>query len=129
MARGLPVIYHRVERNEGYGNGVLKSIPVCSATRIGVIPADGQVDAEDTVRLFEVLKHSDGWVIGKVRRRFRMDGMARKAVSVLYNGFVWVLWPGLGSVDVNGLPKIVHRDILTRRCPCSRRIGSSIRRS
>ena len=82
-------------------------LPACSAPWIGIIPADGQVDAEDTARLFEVIKHTDGRVVGKVRRRFRMDGLTRKIVSVLYNGFVWVLWPRLGSIDVNGVPKIV----------------------
>jgi glycosyltransferase involved in cell wall biosynthesis len=112
VAEGLPVVHHRVERNEGYGNAILKSIPVCLAPWIGVISADGQVDAEDVARLFEAVKHSDGKVLGKVRRRFRMDGVTRKIVSVLYNGFVWVLWPRLGSIDVNGTPKIVHRDVL-----------------
>lgn len=113
IAAGLPVVYHRVETNEGYGNGVLQAIPVCRAPWIGVIPADGQVDAEDAARLFKILKQTDGRVLGKVRRRFRMDGFARKIVSVFYNGFVWLLWPRLGSIDVNGLPKIVHRDVLS----------------
>jgi glycosyltransferase involved in cell wall biosynthesis len=111
-AEGLPVVHHRVEKNEGYGNGILQSIPVCSAPWIGVIPADGQVDAEDAARLFKILKQTDGRVLGKVRRRFRMDGLSRKIVSVLYNGFVWVLWPRIGSIDVNGLPKIIHRDVI-----------------
>jgi glycosyltransferase involved in cell wall biosynthesis len=113
VAQGMPIVYHRVWPNEGYGNGVLKSIPVCSAPWIGIIPADGQVDAEDVARLFEVVKHTDGLVVGKVRRRFRMDGLTRKVISVLYNGFVWVLWPRLGSIDVNGSPKVVHRDVLS----------------
>jgi glycosyltransferase involved in cell wall biosynthesis len=111
-ADGLPVVYHRVEKNEGYGNGILQSLPVCRAPWIGVIPADGQVDAEDAARLFRIVKQTDGRVLGKVRRRFRMDGLTRKIVSVLYNGFVWILWPRLGSIDINGLPKIVHRDVL-----------------
>lgn len=111
-AAGLPVVYHRVDPNEGYGNGVLKSIPVCSAPWIGIIPADGQVDADDAARLFEVVKQTDGWVIGKVRRRFRMDGLPRKVVSVFYNVFVWILWPRLGSIDINGSPKIIHRDVM-----------------
>jgi glycosyltransferase involved in cell wall biosynthesis len=111
-AEGLPVVYHRVDVNEGYGNGVLKSIPVCTAPWIGIIPADGQVDAEDVVKLFQVIRHTDGRTIGKVRRRFRMDGFARKVVSVIYNGLMWALWPGLGTIDVNGLPKIIHRDVI-----------------
>src|SRR5262249_20883270 len=84
-ARGLPVVYHRVDRNEGYGNGVLQAIPRCRAPWIGIIHADGQVDAEDAARLFDALKHRDSAVLGKVRRRFRLDGMTRKIVSVLYN--------------------------------------------
>lgn len=111
-AAGMPVVYHRVDPNEGYGNGVLKSIPVCRAPWIGIIPADGQVDAEDVARLFDVVKHTDGMVLGKVRRRFRMDGFARKVVSVFYNVFVWVLWPRLGSIDINGSPKVIHRDVV-----------------
>ena len=113
-AKGLPIVALRVEPNEGYGNGVLKSIPHCSAPWIGIIPADGQVDAEDVARLFDAIKHSDGKVIGKVRRRFRMDGPLRKVVSVAYNLLVFVLWPNLGSIDVNGSPKIIHRDVLRR---------------
>lgn len=111
-ARGLPVVPHRVEPNEGYGNGVLRSIPLCRAPWIGIIPADGQVDAEDVARLFEAVKHCDGPVIGKVRRRFRMDGPVRKVVSVAYNGLVWLLWPRLGSIDINGSPKILPREAL-----------------
>ena len=42
---GLPVVPHRVEVNEGYGNGILRSIPHCRGEWIGMIPADGQVDA------------------------------------------------------------------------------------
>jgi glycosyltransferase involved in cell wall biosynthesis len=112
VGKGLPIVYHRVEPNEGYGNGILKSMAVCSAPWIGIIPADGQVDAEDAARLFDVVKHTDGRVLGKVRRRFRMDGLTRKVVSIAYNGFVWVLWPRLGSIDINGSPKIIHRDVL-----------------
>lgn len=111
-ARGLPVVPHRIEVNAGYGNGIIQSIAVCSGTWIGTVAADGQVDAEDVARLFEVLKHTDGNVLGKVRRRFRMDGLRRKIVSVLYNAFVRVLWPHLGSIDVNGMPKMLHRNVL-----------------
>jgi glycosyltransferase involved in cell wall biosynthesis len=111
-AKGLPIVYHRVEVNEGYGNGVLQALPRCTAPWIGIIPADGQVDPEDVVRLFEAVKHTNGLVLGKVRRRFRMDGVLRKVVSVGYNLFVLCLWPRLGSIDVNGSPKIIHRDVL-----------------
>ncbi len=106
------IVYHRVEKNEGYGNGVLSGIPLCTAPWIGVIPADGQVDAEDVVRLYDSLTATNGKVLGKVRRRFRMDGFMRKFISVAYNLFVLTLWPRLGSIDVNGTPKILRRDLL-----------------
>jgi glycosyltransferase involved in cell wall biosynthesis len=112
VAAGLPVAPCRVEKNEGYGNGVLRSIPVCRGTWIGVIAADGQVDAEDAARLFTIVKQTSPRVLGKVRRRFRMDGATRKVVSIFYNALVWILWPRLGSIDVNGLPKIIHRDVV-----------------
>lgn len=112
VQQGMPIVNHRVDVNEGYGKGVLESIPVCRAPWIGIIPADGQVDAEDVARLFSVIKNMDPLTIGKVRRRFRLDGFRRKVVSVAYNLFVLVLWPRIDSLDVNGSPKIVHRDVL-----------------
>ena len=106
------VVHHRVERNEGFGNGVLSALPVCSAPWVGIIPADGQVDAEDTARLFDVVFACGGNALAKVRRRFRMDGLWRKVVSVAYNLMVQILWPGIGSIDVNGNPKILPRELM-----------------
>lgn len=106
------VVYHRVEKNEGYGNGVISAIPICTAPWIGIIPADGQVDAEDVVRLLEAAIASGGNVVAKARRRFRLDGLHRKVVSITYNLFVRILWPGLSSMDVNGSPKILPRRLI-----------------
>jgi glycosyltransferase involved in cell wall biosynthesis len=106
------IVFHRVEVNEGYGNGILEGIPRCTARWVGIIPADGQVDAEDVVRLYEAAEATNGEVLAKVRRRFRMDGLRRKLVSVSYNLLVRLLWPGLASLDLNGTPKIIRRDFL-----------------
>jgi glycosyltransferase involved in cell wall biosynthesis len=110
--RNRSIIHHRVEVNEGYGWGILSGIPLCSAEWIGMIPADGQVDAEDVVRLYEAVIATDGNVVGKVRRRFRMDGLHRKIVSTAYNVFIRILWPKLGSIDVNGSPKLLPAKVL-----------------
>ena len=113
LAEEMPaVVPHRVEVNEGYGNGVTSGFPRCTARWIGWIPADGQVDAEDVVRLYEAIAATDGRCLAKVRRRFRMDGVVRKVVSISYNALVWVLWPTLGSLDLNGVPKILPREVL-----------------
>ena len=114
------VVTHRVERNQGYGNGIIEGIPLSTAPWIGIIPADGQVDAEDVVRLFDALTASTGQVLGKVRRRFRMDGLSRKITSVVYNLFVRVLWPRLESLDINGNPKILPRQAMLAMCLESR---------
>ena len=111
---GLPIRPHRVEVNCGYGNGILESVPLARAPWIGVIPADGQVDAEDAVRLFESVRESGGAVLGKVHRRFRLDGPIRAIVSFLYNSFLMLLWPGVSTFDVNGSPKILDAGTLRR---------------
>lgn len=102
----------QVEENRGYGFGILAGLPRCTGTWAGVIPADGEVDADAVVRLYEEALATDGRVIAKVRRRFRLDGMRRKAVSVGYNLFFRILWPRIGSLDVNGSPKICRREAL-----------------
>ena len=105
---------HRVPVNQGYGHGLLSGLPLCSGRWIGFICADGQVDAEDVVRLYEAVAASDGHVLGKLRRRFRMDGLRRKVVSTVYNLFVRLLWPRLASLDVNGTPKLLPREVILR---------------
>jgi glycosyltransferase involved in cell wall biosynthesis len=102
----------RVDVNQGYGNGILSGVPHARGRWIGFIPADGQIDAEDVVRLFEAAAESNGNVIAKARRRFRMDGVMRKIVSIAYNLMIRILWPRLDSLDVNGTPKILPRAAL-----------------
>jgi dolichol-phosphate mannosyltransferase len=116
-SRVLPV---RVEQNIGYGNGVLTGFPHCRGAWIGVVPADGQVDAEDIVRLYEDAVASGEQVLAKARRRFRMDGLARKFVSVAYNLFFRMLWRRVDSLDINGLPKILPRPVVERMALTSR---------
>lgn len=102
----------RVAQNIGFGNGILQGISSATAPWVGTVAADGQVDAEDLVRLYEAACATDGMIIAKVRRRFRMDGFIRKIISVGYNSFVWTLWPRLGSLDVNGQPRLMRREVL-----------------
>ena len=91
-----------LDTNEGYGNGILEGIPLCTGEWLGYVHADGQVDPEDVVRLYEAAAATDGRVLAKVRRRFRMDGWKRKVVSEAYNLLIRILWPRLSSLDVNG---------------------------
>lgn len=102
----------QVKTNIGFGNGILQGIPAAVAPWVGTVAADGQVDPEDLVRLFEAATATDGMILAKVRRRFRMDGFLRKIISIGYNSFVWSLWPRLGSLDVNGQPRLMRREVL-----------------
>jgi hypothetical protein len=95
------------------GQGVLTGIPLATAAFVGMIPADGQVDAEDCVRLYDAVIEAGGAVLGKVRRRFRMDGLQRKIISTFYNVFVRMLWPGIGSWDINGCPRLMPIEALS----------------
>ena len=99
-----------LDTNEGYGNGILEGIPLCTGEWLGYVHADGQVDPEDVVRLYEAAAATDGRVLAKVRRRFRMDGWKRKVVSEAYNLLIRILWPRLSSLDVNGTPKLLKRE-------------------
>ncbi|MEO7964505.1 MAG: glycosyltransferase family 2 protein, partial [Gemmatimonadaceae bacterium] len=119
IVRGLAsefagVVPHRIDVNVGYGNGILTGIPLARAPWVGIIPADGQVDAEDAVRLYEDAVATGVPVLAKARRRFRMDGQSRKLVSIAYNIFFRSLFPGVQSLDINGLPKLLPRESLLR---------------
>jgi len=105
---------HRVDVNQGYGFGVLSGLPDAVAPWVGIIPCDGQVDPADVVQLYEAAAASGTMVIAKVRRRFRLDGLRRKLISVSYNVFVRLLWPRLQSIDLNGSPKLFPRDLIPR---------------
>jgi glycosyltransferase involved in cell wall biosynthesis len=111
---GLPAVKVTVLVNEGYGRGVLEGLRVCRGRFVGFTCADGQVEARDVVRIYEIAAQARTPKLVKVRRRFRMDGMVRKVVSVGYNVLANLLFGGLRSIDLNGNPKILPRASLER---------------
>jgi glycosyltransferase involved in cell wall biosynthesis len=113
-AEGLPVVQHRVDVNQGYGNGVIQAIPVCRAAWIGFIPADLQIDPVDAVKLYSAAAHSRTQKIFKIRRRFRFEGVMRRIVSHTYNLLFNAVFGDLGTVDINGNPKIIDAHVLRR---------------
>ncbi len=112
--RHASLVTTRVETNRGYGNGLLAGLPLATAAWVGILCADGQVAAEDVAALFLAAERSTEPALFKVRRRFRRDGLKRKIVSVVYNVAMAVLFPGLGSIDVNGNPELLPRAWLQR---------------
>lgn len=120
IAQGLPVTKGVVEVNQGQGLGILTGFDLCRGRFIGYVCADGQVSAKSVLDIYNTLKRQDGPALAKARRRFRQDGVTRKAVSIVYNGSMKALFPGMPSLDVNGNPKIMPADVLRSLDLCSR---------
>lgn len=112
IGEGLPIRKVRIDDNIGYGYGVLRGLEACTGRYVGFICADGQVEPADVVRVYEMCAASKEPRLTKVRRRFRMDGWNRKLVSVAYNVLTAGLFGGLGSIDINGNPKVFPREFL-----------------
>jgi len=114
IAEGTPAVKVTVPVNQGYGYGVLRGLQACRGKFVGFICADGQVEAEDCVKVYEIAANAASPKLVKVRRRFRMDGFKRKVVSIFFNSLINLLYGGLGSIDINGNPKIMPREYLEK---------------
>lgn len=115
LARKNPaVVKVVVPVNQGYGHGILEGLKACRAPFLGYLCADGQVGADDVVRVYRLLQGSDGGVLTKVRRRFRQDSLKRKVISVCYNALMLALFGRLEAIDINGSPKIFSRKAYRR---------------
>jgi len=107
IADGLPIVKVTVPVNQGYGNGILMGLTATNGRLVGFSCADGQVEAHDVGKVYDVASNLRSPHLVKVRRRFRMDGFTRKIVSIIYNLGTIVMFVGLGSIDINGNPKIM----------------------
>ena len=114
IQEGYPVAKATVKVNQGYGNGVLRGLDIATGKLVGFVCADGQVDAHDVAKVYDIAANARHPHLVKVRRRFRMDGFKRKVVSIIYNFMTLLLFGGLGSIDINGNPKIMPREYLER---------------
>lgn len=112
IAEGMPIVKAEVKVNEGYGNGILNGLKHSKGKFVGFVCADGQVEAHDVVKVYEIAANAKSPTLAKVRRRFRMDGLVRKIVSINFNLLITFLFGGLGSIDINGNPKIFPSDYL-----------------
>ncbi len=110
IAEGMPIVKARVEVNQGYGNGVLAGLRHCRAPLVGFMCADGQVDAQDVVKLYEAAASALTPRLFKIRRRFRMDGWSRLVISTIYNIAATALFGNLHTSDINANPKILTRE-------------------
>lgn len=113
-ARGLPIVKGTVPQNIGFGHGLRTGLSLARGRIVGTLCADGQVAPEAVLEVYAAIRDAQEPTLAKVRRRFRKDGLLRKVVSVAYNGVMHLLFPGLHALDLNGHPKLVHRETLER---------------
>jgi glycosyltransferase involved in cell wall biosynthesis len=111
-AQGLPIVKGMVRRNIGFGHGLRTGLSLARGRIVGTLCADGQVGPESVLEVYAAIRDAREPTLAKVRRRFRKDGLVRKVVSVTYNGVMHLLFPGLRALDLNGHPKLLHRETL-----------------
>ncbi len=99
----------RIEKNEGYGWGIINGLKSSTGSHVGFICGDGQVTAEDVVKTVQFALNDERDLV-KVRRVERKDGFLRVAVTRVYNWTVPYLF-GLKTRDINGTPKIFSRKL------------------
>ncbi len=113
IARGLPIKKVTVPVNKGQGLGVRTGLAACRGRHVGYLAADGQVAPESVLLIYRAVATAGDRTIAKVRRRFRPDSVTRKLISTFYNIGMLVIFPGMPSMDVNGSPRIMPREILS----------------
>jgi glycosyltransferase involved in cell wall biosynthesis len=99
-----------LDKNQGYGGGILAGMNAAPPTAqvVGYMWGDGQVAAEDVIRVYRRLV-ADNADISKARRVQRKDGWRRTIVTRVYNT-VTLWWFHITSNDTNGCPKLFTRE-------------------
>lgn len=97
-----------LDKNQGYGGGILAGMARADSPILGYMWGDDQVAAEDVVRVYRRLV-ADEADVAKVRRVQRMDGWQRALISSVYNtATLWLFH--VTSSDTNGCPKFFTRE-------------------
>lgn len=95
------------------GWDVRQGLAAASGKAIAFIDGDGQMPADDLVRVYKTLRAGDFDMV-KTFRAERHDGLARRVNSLAYNLIYRALFPGFRVRDVNSKPKIFTREFLER---------------
>lgn len=101
----------RVEVNQGYGYGILQGLKQVSGEYVGYSPGDGQVPAEDILRVYLKAKELElDFVQGQ---RLRKDSGIRRMNTLTFNT-IFHLFFGCPVRDVGSNPKIFKRKWLEK---------------
>lgn len=100
-----------IEKNIGYGNGILQGIACATGEFVGFTCSDGQIMPTTILDIYRKVR-DEGYDLGKTKRIERHDGLLRFLLSRGYNlllslfFFSWIQ-------DVNGYPKIMKRSLFS----------------
>ncbi|MCG3203785.1 MAG: Dodecaprenyl-phosphate galacturonate synthase [Elusimicrobia bacterium] len=99
-----------VQRNQGYGHGLMRGLEATCAPLVGWSHADEQCDPKDAFNAYDFLtKAADNKLLIKGERlgRDRKDVWVSRAFE-----FLGYLILGLKTKEVNAQPKVFHRELL-----------------
>jgi len=85
-----------------------EGLNAASGEYICVIDGDGQFPLESIEKCFELIK-TGNYDLVKTYRSTRNDGAYRRTISFVYNILFDILFPKLGSRDVNSKPKMMKK--------------------
>ena len=102
-----------VEKNQGYGFGILSGLQVATGDFLGWTHADLQTDPRDVTRAYEILRKrgfpKNLYIKGKRKGRSAFDLFFTVGMSVFETCYLRTfLW------DINAQPNIFHRSVFER---------------
>ncbi|MEA1927657.1 MAG: glycosyltransferase family 2 protein [Candidatus Auribacterota bacterium] len=97
-----------VEKNIGYGWGVIRGLEEAEGEWIGFMDGDAQISPADAVLFLRSVTSDNDMV--KVRRRERHDGFIRASLSESYIIFFCLLF-GISIYDINAKPVMFKREL------------------
>ena len=105
-----------LKENLNYGGGVFEGFQHCLCEILAYIPGDLQVSADDLKKVWQryiehIKKSGTSQILVKGQRTIRKDGFNTRFVSKVYT-FLSNAILKVHIKDVNGLPKMFHKDLL-----------------
>lgn len=97
--------FSALEKKGMMGWDMKTGLALVSGSYIAVIDGDDQMPVEDLIKVYRKIK-TENLDLVKTYRVKRGDDEWRKFISLFYNIFFKILFPGLNSRDINSKPKI-----------------------
>ncbi len=105
-----------VEKNKGYGFGVLKGLQLANNYYVGYSVGDGQISAADVAKVYEVAKNDNlDFCQGKRNTR---DSLLRKLSTRTHNLIFHLFFP-CSVYDIGSNPKIMRKNVFDEIKPMS----------